>query len=253
MKRKIYLNAILYLTLLSITALGQQTTTTPAVETKADPVAWNMLRDTRQTRYYFIENFAGFTSDVVVNDNGKIAEAVVNYDVGKGADLQFKGEHDAEKPWALQMVLNIIGHRRGGDFSKGDGRHPITFAEDDHSPAGRRVLLNDPMKGSYRIRNGRVTEVDRTAGDHFTISIVEEILAGEGRYLPRHFTVTYFDPRSGAVKRTETFTDEYKQIQGVWFPASRRVLVAEDGEVVTRIIEFHNPQIRFNNNVGLSR
>jgi hypothetical protein len=261
MKRKIlYLNTILCLMLLSIAALGQATTTanqfrpeTTKADPTADPVAWNLLKSTRDTRYYFVNNFSGFTADVIVNDNGKIAEGVVNYDVGGGADLQFKGEHDAKKPWVLQTVLNLIGHRRGGDFSKGDGRHPITFAEDDNSPAGRRVLLNDGMKSSYRINinNGRVTEVDRTAGsDHFKISIVEELPAGEGRFLPRHFTVTYFDAATGAVKRTETFTDEYKQIGGVWFPASRRVLVAQDGDVITRVIEFRNPRIRFNNAVA---
>jgi hypothetical protein len=48
------------------------------------------------------------------------------------------------------LAFSIIAHRRGGDFAKGDGRHPITFGEDYNSPAGRRVVLNDSMKSSYR-------------------------------------------------------------------------------------------------------
>jgi hypothetical protein len=51
---------------------------------------------------------------------------------------------------------------------------------------------------------------------------------------------------SGAAKRAETFADEYKLVNGVWFPASRLMLRAENGKVVTRVIEFHNPRIRFN-------
>jgi hypothetical protein len=82
--------------------------------------------------------------------------------------------------------------------------------------------------------------------DHFIITVLETTKTPEGKNLPRHFTVTYFDAKSGAVKRTETFTDEYKLIDGVWFPASRRMFRAENGKVITRVIEFHNPRIRFN-------
>lgn len=250
------LNTILCLTLLSIAALGQTTTTANQLgpeasksDTAVDPVAWNLLKSTRDTRYYFGANVSGFTADVVLNDNGKIAKGVINYDVGQGADLQIKEGDAANKPWGIATIVNLLGHRRNRKFEEGDGRHPITFAEDDHSPAGRRVLLSDPMKSSYRIRDGRVTQVDRTAGqDHFVISVMEEMPASAGRFLPRHFTVTYFDAKTGAVKRTETFTDEYMEVDGVWFPSSRRLLLAENGEVVTRIVEFRNPRIRFNNN-----
>jgi hypothetical protein len=241
----------MFLTLLSVVASGQ--TSVVASQSglgprKADPVAWNLLKETRSTRYYFVGSFDGFTSDIMLNDNGRIATGVINYEVGRGADLQLKPGYKEAEPWALETILNMIQHRRSPDFERGDGRHPITFAEDDNSPAGRRVALNDAMRSSYRIRDGRVTEVDRTASDeHFIISILEETPAGEGRYLPHYFTVTYFDARTGAVKRTETFTDEYKKIDRVWVPASRRILRAENGKVITRVIEFHNPRIRFNN------
>jgi hypothetical protein len=243
MRRKIvYLNCsyILCLTLLSISIVTSgQISTTPTAshpdseDKKADPAAWNLLRSTRDTRYYFGENVAGLTADVVLNDDGKIATGALRYDVGRGADLQIKGEDDETEPWALETILNILGHRRGGDFSKGDGRHPITFAPEDSSPAGRRVLLNDQMQSSYRIltrpgEGDRVTEVDRTVGgDHFTIRVLEETPAGKGRFLPRHFVVTYFDAQTGAIKRSEAFTDEYQKVKGVWVPASRRILIAE--------------------------
>ncbi len=262
MRRTIlYLNTILCLlclTLFSIAALGQTTTTANQLgpepskaDPKADPVAWNLLKETRETRYYFPPQFGGFTSDVVINDNGKIATAVINYDVGGGADLQFKGgEVDETSPWVLEAVLNIIRHRRSTDFESRDGRYPICFAEDDKAPAGRRVTVNDTMKSFYRIRDGRVTEVDRTiGGEHFIISVLEEVPAGQGRYLPRHFTVSYFDAKTGALTHTDTYMDEYQQVDGLWFPASERIVRAESGKVITRIIEFHNPQIRYSKEV----
>jgi len=237
---------------LSISGLAQTSTpnsnapNSDAGTRKADPVAWNLLKSTRETRYYFLSSFVGFTTGVVLNDNGKIAKGTLKYDVGKGSELNIERVEEAAKDWLNETVMNILGHRRSPDFDKGDGRHPITFGEDDSSPAGRRVVLNDSMKSSYRIRDNHVTEVDRTVGtDHFTISIMEETPAGGGRFLPRHFTVTYFDAKTGAIKRSEAFTDEYRQVSGIWFPMSRRVVRAENGKVIIRIIEFHNPRIRF--------
>jgi hypothetical protein len=212
----------------------------------ADSGAWTALRDTRQTRYYFAENFAGFTANLTINDDGQISQALLTYDVRDGAELRFLHAGDeSNQPWALQMVLNMLGHRRSPNFEKGDGRYPIAFAANDYSPAGRRVLLNDPMGSSYRILNGRVSEVARTAGnERFTISIMEEMPASNGRYLPRHFTVTYFDAKTGAIKRTEAFTDEYREMGGVWLPSSRRLIKAENGKVTTRVIQFSNARVR---------
>ncbi|MGH9752939.1 MAG: DUF3386 family protein [Blastocatellia bacterium] len=247
MKRAIFSSYCL--ALFSIVAMTQTTnsasTTAPQ---KANPAAWNMLKFARETSQTLPANFAGVTADVVLNNNGKISKGSINYEVGKSVELKIEGLDEETKGWLNDQTMSIIAHRRGGDFSKGDGRHPITFAEDDNSPAGRRIALNDPMKSHYRVRNNQVVEVDRTMGsDHFIITVLETTRTPEGKNLPRHFTVTYFDPQSGAVKRTETFTDEYKLINGVWFPASRRIFRAENGKVVTRIIEFHNPRIRFNN------
>jgi hypothetical protein len=225
-----------YLLTLAMLAFGQQ---------KTDPTAYDALRDTRATRYYFTRNLAGFTADLTINDNGKVSTARLTYGADEGIDLRFQSPDESREPWVLEMVTNMLGHRRPASFIQGDGRWPIKYADDDKSPAGRKVLLNDPMNSSYRIRDGRVTEVNRSAGDQrFIISIMEEIEAEPGRYLPRHFTVTYFDAKTGAIKRTDSFTDEYGKVRGVWVPVSRRLIQAKQGSVITRFVEFKNPQVR---------
>jgi hypothetical protein len=232
------------------TCVIAQTANSPssAESQKADPAAWNMLKSARETSQTIPANFAGVTVDVVVNDNGKVVKGSINYEAGKSLDLKVEGMDEEAKGWLNDQTMSIIAHRRGGDFSKGDGHHPITFAEDDNSPAGRRIAINDQMKSHYRVRDNKVVEVDRVMGaDHFIISVLDTVKTPEGKNLPRHFTVTYFDAKSGAVKRTETFTDEYKLTDGVWFPVSRLMRRAENGKVITRVIEFHNPRIRFNN------
>lgn len=234
---------------LAILAMGAfAQTAQPNAETqKADPAAWNLLKSARETSQNFPTSFAGVTADVTLNDNGKVAKGSFNYDVGKSVELKIEGLDEDAKRWLDEQTMSVIAHRRGGDFTKGDGRHPITFAENDNSPAGRRVALNDSMRSYYRVRNNQVVEVDRHIGDdHFIITVLETTRTPEGKSLPRHFTVTYFDAKTGAIKRSEAFTDEYKLVDGVWFPASRRMVRAENSKVITRVIEFHNPRIRLN-------
>jgi len=240
--------SLLCLTLFCISAMAQTTTSNSNAETKkADPAAWNLLKSARETSQNFPSNFAGVTVDIVLNDNGKITKGSLTYKVGESGELKIESLDEETKGWLNDQAVSIIAHRRGGDFAQGDGRHPITFAEDDNSPAGRRIALNDSMKSYYRVRNHQVVEVDRRMGaDHFIITVLETTKTPEGKWLPRHFTVTYFDAKTGAIKRTETFTDEYKLVDGVWFPASRRMVRAENGKVITRVTEFHNPRIRFN-------
>jgi len=250
MKQTIF--SFLCLTLFSIGAMAQATT--PTETKKADPAAWSLLKSTRETSQNFPANFAGVTTEIVLNDNGKVAKGTLSYTVGKSGELKIEGLDEDTKGWLNDQAMSVIAHRRGGDFAKGDGRHPITFGEDDNSPIGRRVVLNDSMKSSYRIRNQQVAEVDRTMGaDHFTITVLETTPVAGGKNLPRHFTVTYFDAKTGAIKRSEAFTDEYKLVDGVWFPASRRTVRAENGKVITRVIEFHNPRIRFNEQTAKSQ
>jgi hypothetical protein len=247
MKRAIF--SICSLALFSIGAAAQPANAPSNTQPqKADPAAWNMLKSARETSQTIPANFAGVTADVVLNNNGKTVKGSINYEAGKSVDLKIEGLDDEAKAWLSDQTMSIIAHRRGGDFSKGDGRHPITFAENDNSPAGRRIAVNDPMKSHYRVRDNQVVEVDRTMGaDHFIITVLDTTRTPDGKNLPRNFTVTYFDASSGAVNRAETFTDEYKLIDGVWFPASRRMFRAENGKVVTRVIEFQNPRIRFTN------
>jgi hypothetical protein len=236
------------LTLFCVSAMAQTTTSNSNTETKkADPAAWNLLKSARETSQNFPSNFAGVTVEIVLNDNGKVAKGSLTYKVGESGELKIEGLDEKTKGWLNDQALSIIAHRRGSDFAKGDGRHPITFAEDDNSPVGRRIALNDSIKSYCRVRNNQVVEVDRRMGaDHFIIIVLETAKTSEGKSLPRHFTVTYFDAKTGAIKRTETFTDEYKLVDGVWFPASRRMVRAENGKVITRVTEFHNPRIQFN-------
>src|SRR5262245_43056550 len=141
MKMKRVMFSTCCLALFSIGVMAQ-TTNSRTEPPKADPAAWNMLKSARETSQTIPTNFAGVTFDVVLNDNGRITKGPVNYEAGKSVEIKVEGLDDEAKGWLNDQTMSIIAHRGGGDFSKGDGRYPITFAEDDNSPAGRRIAIN---------------------------------------------------------------------------------------------------------------
>jgi Protein of unknown function (DUF3386) len=243
MKRTLF--SLFCLALLASGARAQTEQPPASAPTKADPAAWNLLKSTRATRQELPPNFAGASGEITLNDNGKVVTGKFAYEIGKRAEVEIEGLSDESKLWLNEQVASILTHRRSVDFAKGDGKNPITFGADDNSPAGRRVVLNDRMKSSYRVKNSQVSEVDRTIGrEHFVITILETTPVAGGKFLPRHFTVNYFDARTGALKRAETFTDEYTKVSDIWFPVTRRAVRAENGAVITRVIEFRNSQIK---------
>lgn len=165
----------------------------------------------------------------------------MTYTPGDGVNLRIEGATEEASQWLRGALGNAVGHRRGGDFAQGDGRHPLTFGPDDGNPLGRQVVLNDTLESSYRVRDDRVTEVVRTMGDRRFIITVLETANGDGRkYLPRHFVVTYFDAASGAITEVQSFSDTHAKIAGAWLPTSRRVITAADGRITSRRFELRN-------------
>ncbi|MCW3094604.1 MAG: hypothetical protein JWL77_222 [Chthonomonadaceae bacterium] len=221
--------------------LAPPTSAASDVPTKADPAAYELLKNAHDRRSNLPKDFGGFTADVMLNDNGVETPGTVTYTTGKGLDMQVaKADKDAQK-WLSSALLSAVAHRMAGDFSKGDGSHPLTFTPDDHSPLGRQIALNDVMKSFYRVRDNQIIEVTRTAGDsRFTITMLENTIVDGDKYLPKHFVVTYFNATTGVIEHTEYFTDTHTRIGGAWMPTGRRVVTAANGAFTTRSYELKN-------------
>jgi hypothetical protein len=238
--------SLMYMVMLAGLAAAQTESSKQTQAKQADPAAWNLLKSAREAREVFPDSLVLFSAEIVFNDNGRETKGKVAYEPARGAQLTIDGLDVEARDWLADQVNSLLAHRRNSDFSKADGRNPITFAADDRSPLGRRVELHDRMESSYRIKNNQVVEVDRTIeGEHFVITVLETTPTEGGKFLPRHFTVTYFDAKTGAVKRNDAYSDEYRKAGSVWVPASRRIVRAEGNRVTARIFTFLNPRVEF--------
>jgi hypothetical protein len=207
----------------------------------ADPAAVALLKEAHDNRCAFPADFAGLSADVAINDNGKEVKGTVTYHVGQRVDVKLTDATKEEQMWAREQLATAISHRLNDDFAKGEGANPITFVPDDHSPLGRQVALNDQFKSLDRIKDHRITEVTRTMGDmRFTITVMDNQIVEDGKYLPNQFVVTYFDASSGAIKQMDAYTDGFTKIEGAWVPTTRRIVSAENGAFTTRTYALSN-------------
>ena len=212
-----------------------------ADDPKGDPAAFALLKEAHDKRESFPPGFSGLTADVLVNDNGTEVKGTLTYTSAGDVKLSLTDATKADEDWAHEQLESALAHRRSDDFAHGDGSHALTFVQDDHSPLGRQIALNDRMKSFYRISDGQIMEVTRSMGNmRFTITMLENTFVKGGKYLPAYFVVTYFDAGTGAITKVDAYTDKFARVSNAWIPSSRRVVTAENGGFTTRSFALTN-------------
>jgi hypothetical protein len=183
----------------------------PAEEPKrvADPEATKLLADARAARDTWT-NFPGFTADIAVNLDGKVSKGTVK--VSDKGDIELDVPDSTAAKWAKSELGSIVGHR----FISGPASDtPCAFADDvtDH-PLGRAiVVLNDEFHSSYRIKDRQIMVVNRNMKDsHFTISVMENRLSEDKKFLSSIFNVSTWDNGTGALLSSATHHQEWKRV-----------------------------------------
>jgi hypothetical protein len=195
----------------------------------ADPAAYALLKGAHDSRQVMPADFPGFSCEVVFQEGSRVYSGRLVYHRKGETELQIEGASPKQLDWARSQVLNLVGHRRGGDFAAGDGKYPLQLGPDDGSDYGRLIVVNDAAQSSYRVKDNRVTEVTRTMeGSRFTISVIETMDAEPGKYIANHFVVSYRDAATGALQKVEGYRDGYARVEGVWLPTSRTILEVTD-------------------------
>ena len=77
--------------------------------------------------------------------------------------------------WAQEQIGMIAVHRAPRKFEESDGKHRLTLEAGTDHPLGRRLDLHgDGMQSFYRIKNDRITQINRKMPHvAFTINVEE--------------------------------------------------------------------------------
>ncbi|MGL4555757.1 MAG: DUF3386 family protein [Gemmataceae bacterium] len=200
---------------------------------KEDPAATTLLADARAARASW-SDLPGFTADVAVNAEGAVTRGTLSVDAKGKVALKLDGD---EAAWARATLSSLVGHRMDDAATL---TTPCAFADGVAGhPLGRSIkVLNDEWHSSYRVRDRQVIVVNRAMGDsRFTITVLENRLNAEKKYLPGSYVVNSWDKATGALKKSVTHHNTWTRVGPFDLPDLVTVVTAEDGRQVTRTIK----------------
>ncbi len=207
----------------------------------ADPEATKLLAEARAARAAWTD-FPGFTADVEINLDGKVVRgrATVSRTGKVALALSPAGGPAEAEPWATRLLSSIVGHRLD---SGTDLETPCAFADEDAAnPLGRAIrVLNDEFHSSYRIRDRQVIVVNRNLRDsRFTITVLENRLNADKKFLPVSYVVNYWDLKTEALTKSEAHHQSYERVGAFDLPHTALVVTATGGKQGARSLTLTN-------------
>ena len=205
-----------------------------------DPKARDLLQAAFAQTARWQPDFKGFQADLRVNVNGKETKGTVTV---KGPRYVSVVIDDAElQTWAQNQIGMIAVHRGPRNFQESDGKYTLTLGGEEEHPLGQRINIHGDGMGSwYRIKNNRITQINRNMPQAaFTINVEDSAITQDQHHLTTRYTVYYFSPKDRSLKNVDSFSDTHIRVGDSDLPATRRIISYENGEIVTRTLTFEN-------------
>lgn len=219
----------------------------PAADTQPtvadDPQARALLQRAFESTARWQPDFHGFSADLSVNTNGQVVTGTVVVKGPREVTVQLADE--TIQKWAQEQIGMIAVHRAPRKFEESDGKHRLTMETGNEHPLGRRLDLHgDGMQSFYRIKDNRITQINRKMPHvAFTINVEESSTTQDQKQLTTKYTVYYFSPKDGALRNVESFTDTHVRVGASDLPATRRIISYENGAVLARTLTFTNHKL----------
>ena len=171
--------------------------------------------------------------------NGK--EEVAGRVVWNGSSFDISGD-DKNPNWKhiKTEISSLFFHRLTSDFANGEGKATITEARDSQ---GTLYRIADKMDSSYRIANGRFTEVARTVGGkRLVLSITGFKEVPGGRVLSTAYSSVVTDLKTKSEIATLHYSDRFRHFGTEWLPVSRTVEGVTGGHKIKMVGVFGQPK-----------
>jgi hypothetical protein len=126
-------------------------------------------------------------------------------------DVELSTDDEIVTPWVRDQFQSMVLHR----LAQPRGDAPVLrFADDvtDH-PLGRLLTFEGgAMASSYRVKDRQIMVVNRAMGKvNFTITVIDNELNADKKYLPRSYTVQYWSGTTGDLLRTEMVQNRWQR------------------------------------------
>lgn len=201
----------------------------PLVHGEPDAAAVDCFEDAIAARAQW-HDFPGFTAKIT----GSIAGRSFSGNVKISADgtVALTTDDDATREWLDEQLGSIAMHRAASNRQTSGQRPRLWFGDDenDDHPLGRLLVFEGgSFASSYRVKDRQITVVNRAMGrQNMTITVLGNERTSEDTFLPRSYTVHYWDDATGRLTRSEAVEDRWTRIGKFDLPQSHTVTAASD-------------------------
>jgi hypothetical protein len=201
----------------------------------ARPTAAALLRSAREARAVW-GNFPGFSADLAVRYNEETVKGKVT--ITSDGDVVLAMPKFTGAEWLQTYLESVVQHRMPGDPESENVRY---VDEGRDNALGRKIALGDGDQDSvYRLAGDVVREVNRKAGPgRFTISVLDVEHNAEGKYLPRFYTMTFWNGQ-GKVTSTSVTQDSWIRLGRFDLPLRTMQVTTTDDRREVKLLEFSN-------------
>ena len=207
---------------------------------RSNASAAEVLAAARNSRSVWGKGFPGFQAEVIAAIDGDQKTGTLKIDASGSVELTMDAGKQAD--WVRDQFESMVQHRMP-DGQIGEGK--VVF--DKSSPCnslGRKIVLDDDRESSYRIKDNVIREVCRSAGPmRFTISVLEVEWNADKKYLPRSFVMNYFDSKSGELRESHAFHNDWLRAGGYDLPRGILEIACEGNTSHTLQVELKNVRL----------
>jgi hypothetical protein len=207
--------------------------TWPLVRNDADPEAVKLFQEAITQRAQW-NKFPGFTAQVTADVDGRSLSGKVTVSAKGEVEIDAGDEPVAE--WVRDQLASITMHR-AADSSASDDKPVLRFADDvtDH-PLGRLLEFDGgQFASSYRVRDKQLLVVNRNFGKQdMTITVLDNQPNAEGKFLPRAYSVQYWDAETGKLARVESVQERWTRVGAFDLPLSHTLSTANSGGLAVK-------------------
>lgn len=201
----------------------------PPAPAGTDPAAVALFEEAVAARARW-QSLPGFSARIKGQVDGRPFDGKIWIDAQTKVWVEI--EDEAGQAWAQEQLESIAQHRAVAEKPSGAKAKPVMQFGDldkDH-PLGRLVVFEGGrMASSYRVKDKQLLIVNRHLGkEHMTITVLENERNKEGHFLPRNYTVQFWDANHGKLLRTQTIQQRWQRV-GSWdLPTSHTVTTSSE-------------------------
>ena len=196
-----------------------------------------LLSQARHLIYHWPSDFRGFACRFRAVRDRETWEGELLAGDSAHFQLLWQREPDREmRVWMGYQVGELLAHREAPDRARMASRSGVLLGDDDPI-FGRQILFpDDPMESYYRIKEGKIRQIGRSYPSTRFIINIDSHHQLLGRYAAEAYSAFYWRKDDASFSKSETYFDDYRELDGVYLPTLRRYSMASSQGLSNREI-----------------